>query len=64
MRYVAVANLHLIRYTSRSQCKCISSGSDGEKRGPLVSCVLNNPVHYRATKYISRLLVLPQGGTG
>ena len=36
-RYITVANLNLIRYTTGSQCNCLSSGSDGEKRGALSS---------------------------
>ena len=35
MRYITVANLNLIRYTTGSQCNCLSSSSDGEKRGAL-----------------------------
>ena len=32
VRYVTVANFNLFQYTIRSQCNCLSSVSDGEKR--------------------------------
>ena len=35
IRYVIVANLNLIRYTTGSQCNCLSGGRDGEKTGGL-----------------------------
>ena len=33
VRYVTLANLNVIRYTTGIQCNCLNRGSDGEKRG-------------------------------
>jgi len=35
VQYLAVTNVNIIQYTTRSQCNCLSRGSDGEKQEAL-----------------------------